>query len=63
MPTLNTKPQLRTETLDRLVIELRDDCQTVTKLVGQFLSSGLTDNQKGEILAELLATAIHLQSQ
>lgn len=44
------------------MIELQDDCQMVAKLVEQFIDPGSANNQKGEVLAELLVAVIHLQS-
>ena len=60
MPILNTKARLKAEMLEPLMIELQDDCQTVAKLVDQFMAPGSTNNQKGEILSELWVTTIYL---
>ncbi len=62
MPIINQEIQSHTSTLDRLMIELRDDCQNVVALVNQLLSSGLPEHKKGDVLAEILVSAIHLQS-
>lgn len=62
MPIINQEIQSQTSTLDRLMVELRDDCQNVIILVNQLLSSGLPEQKKGDMLAEILVAAIHLQS-
>ncbi|MBE9242825.1 hypothetical protein [Synechocystis salina] len=62
MPIIDQEIQSQTSTLDRLMIELRDDCQNVVALVNQLLTSELAEQQKGDVLAEILVAAIHLQS-
>ncbi|MBE9176193.1 hypothetical protein IQ225_14380 [Synechocystis salina LEGE 06155] len=62
MSTIDQEIQSRTSTLDTVMIELRDDCQNVVTLVNQLLSSELAEYQKGDVLAEILVAAIHLQS-
>lgn len=49
-------------TLNKLIAELGEECQNVIAIVNQFQLSGLSDKQKVEILAELLASTIHLHS-
>ncbi|WP_017297277.1 hypothetical protein [Nodosilinea nodulosa] len=49
-------------TLSALVRELGDECSRVLELIHQLQLPGLNDGQKAEILAELTASAIHLQS-
>jgi hypothetical protein len=62
MPIIDQKIQSQTSTLDRLMIEWQDDCQNVVILVNQLLSSGLPEHKKGDMLAEILVSAIHLHS-
>ena len=47
-------------TLSTLILELGAECQTVTALIHQLQSPHLSARQQAEILAELLATAVHL---
>lgn len=47
-------------TLSTLITELGSECQTVTALIHQLQSPHLNARQQAEILAELLAAAIHL---
>ena len=49
-------------TLNTLIAELGEECQNVIALVNQFKLSDLSNKQKVEILAELLASTIHLNS-
>ena len=49
-------------TLNTLIAELGDECQNVITLVNQFQLNDLSDKQKVEILAELLASTIHLNT-
>ncbi|MGK7929019.1 MAG: hypothetical protein AB4290_27910 [Spirulina sp.] len=49
-------------TLNHLIIELSEECQKAIALTNQLQLSDLTDRQKVEILAELLATTIHFHS-
>lgn len=49
-------------TLNQLINELAEECQNVISLINQLQLSDLTNKQKVEILAELLASTIHLQS-
>jgi len=49
-------------TLNQLIIELREECQNVITLTNQLQLAHLSENQKVEILAELLAATIHLQT-
>ena len=48
--------------LNTLIAELGDECQNVIALVNQFKLNDLSNKQKVEILAELLASSIHLNS-
>ena len=49
-------------TLNNLITELGEECQTVIALLNQFQLNNLSDKQKIDILAELLASTIHLNS-
>jgi hypothetical protein len=49
-------------TLNQLIIELREECQNVITLTNQLQLANLSAKQKVEILAELLAATIHLQT-
>ncbi len=49
-------------TLRVLVRELGDECGRVIELIHQLQLPGLKDSQKADILAELIASAIHLNS-
>ena len=49
-------------TLNTLIAELGDECQNVITLVNQFQLNDLSNKQKVEILAELLASTIHLNT-
>lgn len=50
-------------TLNTLVLELGNECQTVVTLLNQLQLPNLNPNQQATILADLLAATIHLQSQ
>lgn len=49
-------------TLSTLITELGAECQNVTAFIYQLQSPHLSARQQAEILAELLASAIHLHS-
>lgn len=49
-------------TLNTLITELGEECQTVIALLNQFQLNNLSDKQKIDILAELLASTIHLNT-
>ncbi|WP_366830180.1 hypothetical protein [Nostoc sp. NMS2] len=49
-------------TLSTLIAELSTECLKVQALVNQLQLSSLTANQQAEILAELLAAAVHLHN-
>ncbi|NEO75617.1 hypothetical protein [Moorena sp. SIO4G3] len=51
---------ITSNTLRTLITELGSECQTVTGLIYQLQSPHLSARQQAEILAELLAAAIHL---
>lgn len=62
MQLITRKINTQNSTLNRLIIELQEECQNVLSLVNQLQLSELNDRQKGEILSELLVSTIHLQS-
>ena len=47
-------------TLSTLLAELGEECETVISLLNQLQLSNLTDDQKGDILAELTGSICHL---
>ncbi|MEH2110125.1 hypothetical protein [Nostoc sp.] len=49
-------------TLSTLIAELGTECLKVQALVNQLQLTSLTANQQAEILAELLAAAVHLHN-
>ncbi|AFZ46963.1 hypothetical protein Cyast_0991 [Cyanobacterium stanieri PCC 7202] len=62
MQLTERKINIKNSTLNYLIMELKDECQKAISLINQLELSNLTDNQKGDILAELLAVTIHLNS-
>jgi hypothetical protein len=50
------------KTLKVLIRELGDECGRVLELINQLQLPELQDSQKADILAELIASAIHLSS-
>ncbi|PZV07522.1 MAG: hypothetical protein DCF32_07170 [Leptolyngbya sp.] len=51
---------IQDKTLKVLIRELGDECGRVLDLIHQLQLPGLQDNQKADILAELISSAIHL---
>ena len=51
---------IENSTLKTLIAELNSECENVNTLIHQLQSPYLTDRQKAEILAELIAATIHL---
>jgi hypothetical protein len=49
-------------TLNQLIVELDEECQNIITLTNQLQLANLSAKQKVEILAELLAATIHLQT-
>ncbi|MEC4814940.1 MAG: hypothetical protein SAK29_16915 [Scytonema sp. PMC 1069.18] len=49
-------------TLSKLITELGTECLKVQAIINQLQLPSLTSNQKAEILAELLAAAVHLHA-
>lgn len=62
MQLIDRKISTQNPTLNRLIIELQEECQNVLSFVNQLQLSDLSDRQKGEILSELLVSTIHLHS-
>ena len=62
MQLKNKKIATDNPTLNRLVIELGEECQNIITLVNQFQLADLSNKQKVEILADFLASTIHLHS-
>ena len=49
-------------TLQTLMPELGEECSRVLELMHQLQVTNLQDDQKADILADVLASAIHLQT-
>ncbi|MGM3306253.1 hypothetical protein ACSQ6I_09770 [Anabaena sp. WFMT] len=49
-------------TLSTLITELGEECQKVQTLINQLQLPGLTSDQKGDIIAELLVSVVHLHT-
>ena len=62
MQLTTRKININNSTLNQLVKELKEECQNVISLINQLELSNLSDSQKGEILADLLVSSIHLHS-
>ncbi|WP_017293638.1 hypothetical protein [Geminocystis herdmanii] len=60
MQLTERKINIKNSTLNHLIIELKEECQTVISLINQLELCNLTDNQKEDILVELLTSTIHL---
>ena len=54
------KPLNVNSTLSVLLTELGEECETVLSLLNQLQLPNLTDDQKGDILAELTGSVCHL---
>lgn len=52
---------ITSRTLSSLITELGVECQNVTALINQLQLPRLSETQQADVLAELLAAAIHLQ--
>lgn len=60
---ISDRPILVTNsTLSTLIAELGAECLKVQALINQLQLPSLTANQQAEILAELLAAAVHLHT-
>ncbi|HEY9703498.1 MAG TPA: hypothetical protein V6C58_13695 [Allocoleopsis sp.] len=53
---------MKNATLDQLIIELGSECKHIMTLINRLQLSNLSEEQTGEILAELLARTIRLHS-
>lgn len=54
---------IKSSTLNTLLIELGEECETVIKLLDKIrMGDQLNHREKGDCLAELLAAMIHLQT-
>jgi len=54
---------IKSSTLQTLIAELGEECQTVIQLLDKIKTgNSLSDSKKLDILAELLAVIIHLQT-
>ncbi|MEM9817640.1 MAG: hypothetical protein AAF827_14725 [Cyanobacteria bacterium P01_D01_bin.6] len=53
---------INNDTLNTLMQELGDECSRVLELMHQLQVSNLQDEQKADILAEILASVIHLHT-
>lgn len=53
---------IQDKTLTVLIQELGDECGRVLELIHQLQLTELRDSQKADILAELIASSIHLNS-
>lgn len=53
---------IQDKTLNVLIRELGDECGRVLELIHQLQLPELQDGQKADILAELIASAVHLNS-
>lgn len=62
MQTSDRPIQISNQTLNTLTLELSYECQTVLALINQLQLPNLTPNQQADILANLLASAIHLHT-
>lgn len=61
MQTSDRTSFIKNSTLKTLLVELGEECQTVLQLLDQIREGNqLTDSEKGDSLAELLAAMIHL---
>lgn len=57
---ISDRPILNSKTTNTLIQELVDECQNVIALNNQLQLSQLSQSQKAEILAELIASTMHL---
>lgn len=62
MQLAEKKINTQNETLNTLLLELKEECQQVISLIHQLQLSDLSDRQRGEILSELLVSSIHLNT-
>lgn len=62
MQTRDRPIAVANQTLNTLIRELGSECQSVLALINQLQLPNLTPPQQAEILANLLASAVHLHS-
>ena len=62
MQTSDRPLTISNPTLNTLMVELGDECQTVLTLLNQLQLATLSSSQQATILADLLAASIHLHS-
>lgn len=62
MQVTDRKINVKNSTLNILIMELKEEYQNMISLINQLQLSDLSDTQKGEILANLLASSIHVHS-
>jgi NTP pyrophosphatase (non-canonical NTP hydrolase) len=62
MPRHERSLPISNATLKTLMHELGDECSRVLELMHQLQVSNLQDDQKADILAEILASVIHLHT-
>ena len=62
MQTRNRPLAIANPTLNRLISDLGDECQTVLTLLNQLQLNDLSPEQQVNILADLLAASIHLNA-
>ena len=60
LSNIDGKPLKVNSKLATLLLELGEECETVLFLLSQLRLSNLTDDQKGDILAELTGAITHL---
>lgn len=61
--SISTRPlSVSNTTLSTLIAELGTECLKVQALINQLQLPSLSVNQQAEILSQLLASAVHLQS-
>lgn len=62
MQLVNHEINTKNETLNTLLLELKEECENVLALIHQLQLAELSNNQRGDILAELLVASIHLHA-
>ncbi|NJL10388.1 MAG: hypothetical protein HC908_10070 [Calothrix sp. SM1_7_51] len=62
MQTRDRPIPITNRTLNALIIELGSECQAVLALLNQLQLPNLSPSQQANILADLLASTIHLQA-
>jgi hypothetical protein len=62
MQTRDRRLSIANKTLQTLMVELGDECQMMLALLNQLQLPNLSAEQRSNILAELLASSIHLHT-